>query len=487
MCASTKKLYEQIPILPRLDVAITAAGGHGYLAIHPKLRELVFHDGACAKLYIGGKLVYKYEKCGPEPRAAGDTHGAMEVSRDRVFFGGWGEAPTRRDPDKQVFDYADRSGKFSHIHGIDENGKVELLWIKRWDEKIEKHYWYAEVTDLLYDPKKEVLWVTRGDVNWGGDQGLYMFDLSSGKMESIFFGNAYKMVMYQDNILISSWHDKAIYAYNPQKNQYESASTVPVFDGSNWEIPITFGGASFRVGSLPYVIQGPAIVSIQEWRMGSSRRMTAYPFFACYKLDKIWTRPGARAQKPVYINSSVLLPINTQETIPDDALNTPVLLRFDSVSPQIIMHSFYTSGMIFDGKHIYIHAACVNHEAILTWRSDTGTIFMLEPQTVLGKPLTGIRLSILHGIYKQSIGLNGWVGGIPLKGFINKKLRVKTPTDASMRIAHYILGSTDYTEFEDIKLKPGWNIVDLNSYDNIIAFKLDRDIEGIYSYVSLEP
>jgi len=480
-------MFEQIPILPKLDVAITAAGGHGYLAIHPKLRELVFHDGTCSKLYVGGKLVYKYEKCGPEPRAAGDTHGAMEVSRDRVFFGGWGEAPTRRNPDKQEFEYADRSGKFSHVHAIDEDGKIELLWIKRWDEKIEKHYWYAEVTDLLYDPKKEVLWVTRGDVNWGGDQGLYMFDLSSGKMENILFGNTYKMIVYQDTILMSSWHDKALYAYNPQKAQCESVSTIPVFDGSTWEVPITFGGASFRVSGFPFLIQGPAIVSVQEWRVGSSKKMMAYPFFACYKLDRIWTRSGARAQKPISINNSVLLPINTQEMIGDDALNTPVLLRFDSLSPQILMHSFYLSGMAFDGRYLYMHASCVNHEAILTWRSDTGTIFVLEPKTVLGKPLNSIRIGVLHGLYKSSMGLNGWVGGIPVRGFARKKLKVKTPSEITLRIANYILGAVDYTEFDDVELKPGWNTVDLSSYDNMVAFKPNRDIEGVYAYFSLEP
>lgn len=484
---SSKKLYEQIPVLPKLGVAVTAAGGHGYLAIHPKLRELVFHDGTCSELYMGGRLIYRYEKCGPEPRAAGDTHGAMEVSRDQVFFGGWGEAPTRRDPDKQEFEAADRSGKFSHIHVIDEEGRVELKWIKRWDEKIKLHYWYAEVTDLLYDPRRNVLWVTRGDVNWGGDQGLYMFDPSDGRMESILFGNAYKMIMYRDTILMSSWYDKALYAYNPQVNKYESVSTLPVFDGSTWEIPLTFGGAPFRIGGSPFLVQGPALVSVQEWKIGSSRRMMAYPFFACYKSEGIWTRSGARVQRHVSIGSSVLLPVNTQEMIIDDALNTPVLIRFDSLSPQIVMPMFYISGMAFDGKHLYMHASCVNHEAVLTWRTDRGSIFMLEPETVLRKPLAGIRMGILHGSYRISMGLNGWVGGVPLKGFTSKKLRVKVAQETVMHVAHYILGSIEYVEFNDISLKPGWNTVDLNSYDNMVAFKFDANIDNVYAYVSLEP
>jgi hypothetical protein len=485
---SGEKMVEQAPVLPGLCVAVTAASGHGYLAIHPKLRQLVFHDGTCAELYVGGRLIYKYEKCGPEPRVGGDTHGAIDVSKDRVFIGGWGEAPTRRNPDTQEFEAADRSGKFSHIHVIGEDGKVELQWIKKWDDRIKLHYWYAEVTDLLYDPRKDVLWVARGDVNWGGDQGLYMFDPSNGRMENIIFGNTYKMVMYRDAILMSSWHDKALYAYNPQANQKESVSSLPVFDGSTWDIPpATFGGAAFRAGGVPYVVQGPAVVAVWDWRVGSSRRIMAFPFFACYSLDRKWTRPGARAQRPVNIGSSTLLPINTQETYGDDALNTPVITRFDSSSPQIVMPIFYLPGMTFDGKHLYLYASRVNHEAVLTWRTDRGSILMLEPETVLGKPLTGVRIGVLHGSYRVSTGLNGWVGGFPLKGFTSRRLRVKVAEETSMRVAHYILGSVEYVEFNDVNLKPGWNTVDLNSYDNMVAFKFNTNIDNVYAYVSLEP
>lgn len=482
-----KEIKNQIPLTPGLCVGITAAGGHGYLAIHPKLRNLIFHDGTCAELYISGELVYRYEKCGPEPRAGGDTHGAMETSKDRVFFGGWGEAPTYRNPDKQQFEEADRRGKFSHIHVIDENGSVQLQWIKRWDENIKPHYWYAEVTDLLYDPRKDVLWVARGDVNWGGDQGLYMFDLSTHRMERMFFGNAYKMVVLHDQILTNSWHSNALFSYNPQANQYEILNSIPAFDGSVWEVPIVFSGAAFRVGGLAYLVQGPAIITVWDWRANSTRRLLGFPFFACYKLERQWTRSGARAQRPVSINGSALVPVNTGEAHIDDSLSTPVLLRFDSSVPQIIMHAFYISGMAFDGKYLYFYASCVNHEPMLTWRTNRGTIFMLEPRAVLGKPLTGVRIGILDGVYRVEMGLNGWVGGIPMRGFGRKKLKIKVPEGTIMHMAHYIMGSVNYNEFEDMKLAPGWNTIELDSYDNIVAFKFDAEINGVYAYVTLEP
>jgi len=483
----SEKISDQIPMLPSLCVGITAAGGHGYLAVHPRLRDLIFHDGTCAELYVGSKLTYRYEKCGPELRVGGDTHGAMEISRDMVFFGGWGEAPTYRNPDRQQFEAADRRGKFSHIHVVNENGDIELLWIKRWDENIKPHFWYAEVTDLLYDPRKDVLWVARGDVNWGGDQGLYMFDLSTKKMEKILFGNAYKITMFHDHLLMNSWHSNAIFSYNPQTNQYEITNSIPLFDGSIWEIPITFSGAAFRVSGLAYLIQGPAIIAVRDWRVGLERKILAFPFFACYKIDKQWTRPGARSQRPVSINGSVLVSVNSGEAHIDDSLSTPVLLRFDSSVPQILMHVFYMPGMTFDGKHLYLYTSCVNHEPMLTWRTNRGVIFMLEPSVVLNKPLTGVRIGVLDGIYRTSMGLNGWVGGIPLRGFARKKLRVKIPRAGKMSLAHYIMGSVDYNEFEDIGLNVGWNNIDLSSYDNMVAFKFDGEIENIYAYMALEP
>ncbi|MBS7654842.1 DUF2139 domain-containing protein [Candidatus Bathyarchaeota archaeon] len=482
-----KRIDDQIPIMPGICVGITAAGGHGYLAIHPKLRDLIFHDGTCAEMYVGGKLTYRYEKCGSEPRVGGDTHGAMEISRDRVFFGGWGEAPTYRNPDGQQFEAADRRGKFSHIHAVNEDGSIELLWMKRWDENIKPHFWYAEVTDLLYDPRKDVLWAARGDVNWGGDQGLYMLDLDTNKMEMIFFGNTYKMVMLHDHILMNSWHSNALFSYNPQTNQREIINSIPSFDGSTWEIPTTFSGAAFRVGGLAYLVQGPAIIAVNDWRVGSERKILALPFFACYKLEKQWTRPGARAQRSVSLNSSVLLPVNSGEAHADDSLSTPVLLRFDSPVPQILTHVFYMSGMTFDGKHLYLYASCVNHEPILTWRTNRGAIFMLEPNAVLGRPLTGVRIGILDGTYRVTMGLNGWVGGIPIRGFINKRLRIRVPKEGSMHLAHYIIGSANYSEFENVNLKSGWNIIDLSNYDNLVSFRFDRDVENVYAYMTLEP
>jgi len=64
---------------------------------------------------------------------------------------------------------------------------------------------------------------------------------------------------------------------------------------------------------------------------------------------------------------------------------------------------------------------------------DTGIIFVLEPETVLGKQLTGIRIGILHGAYNSSMGLNGWARGILMKEFANKSYGLK-PIEASMRI-----------------------------------------------------
>ncbi|MDK6028852.1 hypothetical protein QPL79_05695 [Ignisphaera sp. 4213-co] len=38
--------------------------------------------------------------------------------------------------------------KYSHLHFINDSGKVELLWSRKWDDRIQPNHWYGEVTDL---------------------------------------------------------------------------------------------------------------------------------------------------------------------------------------------------------------------------------------------------------------------------------------------------------------------------------------------------
>jgi len=74
-------------------------------------------------------------------------------------------------------------------------------------------------------------------------------------------------------------------------------------------------------------------------------------------------------------------------------------------------------------------------------------------------------------------------GGIPLKGLSEKKVRVYTAKSTKMRIAEYSLLSKVR---DAVTLNTGWNIIDLNSYYDIIAFKLDESIDLLQAEIILE-
>jgi len=117
-----------------------------YIGFHPISRNMIVHDGHAAKVYSNGEVIYRNEKLGKPPRAAANTYAALTWSKDLLFIGGWLKAPPGMIEVSQyerILKYQGMRMKYSHIHMIYDDDKVEILWSRKWDDKIPPNNWYG--------------------------------------------------------------------------------------------------------------------------------------------------------------------------------------------------------------------------------------------------------------------------------------------------------------------------------------------------------
>jgi Uncharacterized protein conserved in archaea len=482
------KYFRQVdttmPKLPYLSPIKNWHSWHTYLKIHPSLNELVTHLGGEAKVYLADRQIYDYHLCGPEPRSAGDTHGAIETDGKVVYFGGWAEAPAMRDPITQTHD---RSGKISHLHMIDENGDVKLLWMKKWDENIDRYTeWYAEVTDLLWDPYRKVLWVARGDIVMDThpglrDDGLYYWDPSTQELKPFrvnpgtgVYLRMYKMDTVHNFLVLNSELGNTIYMYDFRNDTWTDITSAVDFFDTTVSIPRGHGGfvARLQTGHI-YVWQSGMLLAFRG--RGVTPPFRAIPFFTCYfeheGATRLAFRVGGRAQK-LRVGKGIIVPATQPQNLPGDEFRETLLIYMDGVSPKIIMSAGYTSGLESDGKYVYIASGHWNSEQEIVFNTQSGSIYAIPVWELLKAPLESVRVQIMIGTYTPTIGVNGYIGGIPTRGFRKKKLKIYVDRTAVLTVMHYTIGLA-YIETEDISLSTGWNTIDLSQYDNILAFKLD--------------
>ncbi|MEM4513999.1 MAG: DUF2139 domain-containing protein [Ignisphaera sp.] len=462
-----------------------------YMAFHPMNDAFVVHEGHSGKVFMDGKLIYSYSLIGRPPRAGGDTHGAITWSQDLVFIGGWIKAPpgllvsTDRTLSKQ-----DMRNKYSHIHTVDENGKVELLWSRKWDENLPPNHWYGEVTDLLYDGHEDILYFSRADGY--AELGLWRIFLSDRKAEWLIKNRTvYKMELKDDKIFAT--------LFNPA---HMENSAIAIYDTVNGESKLVEefnfaldpgkkismkrdGGQIIQLQNKLIAFYGGAMIVVDPYK----NEYMLYPFLEVVgpEFHRPAYIPGLRTQK-VYPLGLPLIAVNPSEGLTEPTLRTTVglLIRVDPVIPQIVTSTGFVSGMISDGENIYLGASYANHCPAYTYRTGDGGIYAVPLKEFFTKPWSSIRLWVFDGLYKYGeTGVAGWFGGIPLKGFTTKKLRVYVTKEVKMKVAEYNLLSK--IAEDDVSLNSGWNIIELSSYYDAVAFRFKDDLDKALAEIVLEP
>ncbi|WP_255446867.1 DUF2139 domain-containing protein, partial [Sulfolobus sp. B1] len=462
-----------------------------YMTFHPSNGKLIIHEGHSGKVYAEEKLIYSYEVLGKLPKAGGDTHGAITNSKDLVFFGGWLKAPPGLlvSSDRTLVKQ-DMREKYSHIHAIDDKDRVELLWSRKWDDKIPPNHWYGEVTDLVYDGHENTLYFSRADGH--AELGLWKLSLGDRKAEWIIRDRTvYKLEIKDDKIFgtvfnPAHFENSSIVVYDMIENK---SKIVEEFEfGINLDDKIKIkrdGGQIVQLQNKLISFYGGALVVSDPYK----DKHTLYPFLEVInnESERPSYIPGLRTQK-VYLMGIPIIGVNPSEGLTEPTLRTTVsmILRVDPVVPQIISISGFISGIVSDGYNVYFGTSYANHSPAYTYRSGEGKIYAIRTRELMSNAWNAIRIWIFDGSYvKGNTGIKGWFGGIPLKGFTNKKLRVFTDESTNLNICEYNLLSKVVEDH--IHLREGWNTVDLSSYYDLLAFSFDENIKRIKMEIILDP
>lgn len=449
-----------------------------FLKFHPKTKELIVHDGVCAKVYADGKLIYSYElfdmfKTGGK-RFGGDTWGAITATPDSVFFGGFVYADVSLDGHNLVF-----TNKYSHIHRIGHDGRtVSLVW---YDGPGGTNYYVGEVTDMLYSPKEDAILFTRGD----GGKDIWKLDLNTMEVTKLTDTNMslLKMELFDDMIITGGpdvyGTDGHIVIYNLRDR------TTKV---------ITDANLAYYIGSRLTKMGGQVVQTMNRvWIFGSGSavefepKYDVYYHFPFFRFNKSKKVVGRRSQK-VYINGIPIVAVNAMDVDDEPRAPAGLLLRFNLPVPQIVMPTGYVTGLETDGKYIYIASTPQNHSYRgnpVTYQPGRGGIFAIPVSEVFRKPLAPIEFH--DEVANWSAG--DYYLGVPISGFSKKILKVKAPSSLTLRIVFYSLWpGGDFTEYLDMNLEAGLNTIDISSYSGIVAIAPTSNVSGIvYFKLILEP
>ena len=448
-----------------------------YLKFHPKTRELIVHDGACAKVYADGELIYAYQlfdrfKPGGK-RIGGDTHGAITSTRDSVFFGGWAYADVSLKDSNLTF-----TKKYSHIHRIGVDGrKVDLVW---WDGPGTESSYVGEVTDMLFSPKDDAVYFTRAD----GGSDIWKLDLNTMRVaRAAAAGNMYKMELFDDAIVtggpIWSGSGGAIVVYSLRDGSLTTyTSAVGRYAGST--LTNVNGQVVQYMNSLWLFSFGAVVL----FRPKTGERYQ-FPFFRFSSSPYV---AGRRSQK-AYVGGTPVVAVNPWDS--SDFLNgvAGLLLRFETPVPQIIMPTGCVYGLETDGKRLYIASAPQNHiyrgGNPVNYEPGRGGVFAVPVGEVFKKPFAPVEFR--DSIYNWA-AYNYYLG-VPINGFSRKVLKVNAPAAFTMNVVVYHLWSTpDYDETFNVNLSSGWNTIDLSSYDGLVAAAPTSNVSGwTHTKLILEP
>jgi len=445
-----------------------------FLKFHPKTKELIVHDGVCAKVYADGRLIYRYQKFDifkpGGKRFGGDTHGAITATSDSVFFGGFAYADVSLNENNLLF-----TNKYSHIHRIESDGStVDLIW---YDGPGTDTSYKPEVTDMLYSPKDNAIYFTRGD----GGTDIWKLDLNTMQVTQVTNTgkSLLKMELFDDMIITggpdgygSSGH---IVIYNLRNN-----TTTTITSTSNATAIYNMSGQVVQYMNRVWIFGSGSIIEFEP----KYNLLSQFPFFRFAKALKV---VGRRSQK-VYIGGTPVLAVNPMDLNDEPRIPAGFLLRFETPVPQIVMPTGYVTGLETDGKYIYIASTPQNHSYRgnpVTYEPGRGSIFAVPVTEIFRKPFAPIEF---HDEVSNWATGNYYLG-VPINGFSRKILKVNAPSAFTLRLMfYYIWPSTTFNEQLDVNLNAGWNTIDISSYSGIVAIAPTSNVsETVFYKLILEP
>ncbi|MEM1675767.1 MAG: DUF2139 domain-containing protein [Desulfurococcaceae archaeon] len=442
---------------------------------------------------------YRYQHLGPGPASGGDTYGAVDTVDNEIFFGGWVHNPVVYKGRVGRGGEIDFRNKYSHVHvyNIDEQS-VKLLW----SDSIHHEYeWSGEVSQIIYDPLNDRLLLARADGH--RNLGIYELTRRDGRAERLSDTPGLKGSLYLD------------YAcFDMQSNWFRGIDGVQCIDLVE------------KSRITKYIVESWSRISVDEYEVEyrwSGYAISAYArYYHFFRGGFIVGNPvEPDYEEPVFVR---LLDFGPVQYSPQRSSVLPlgggVLAAFSSMTHGIIharnsseeLASKYARTISGSSVLVYISPplARIVHIAgaritSLAYRNGEILIGYNTDPNLGGADATPVDTGRRYiGVVKESeifssrsletvFRVFGWIignsafGGIPLAGYREPLIVLKTSKNNKLTISHYDAGlPPKLIEKNTYVINEGVNRIELAGYWGIVSFKLDSEDYNMVSYIILK-
>ncbi len=441
---------------------------------------------------------YRFEKLGSKPVSGGDTYNAVDAVDGQIFFGGWVHAPAI---------YKGRAGgkgssisfrnKYSHVHLYDVyDDQVELIWKEGMGHEED---WVGEVSEIIYDSVGDRLLLARADGM--ANLGIYQIDRAGGRYARLSDVPALKGSLFYDHACFDMI-DKAIHSVvgvqcidlveNKVKTlKFRDPYKISIDKGAiQYPVP---GVAAQGYGRFMLFVRGGVFIGnpIDE-------EFEEVRFYRLFDFGRSGYSPRRTMAKSIgggvlvgfnAYSEALIYPRDDFERELSRATNTiagPSTLVYISPPTARIAAAFgarVTGFEIVDGRLL----VAVNNMAN-TSRYDA------LPIDAGYRGFTVLDLGMLYSSPQIRFNVRGWqvgtdhFGGIPLAGYSEPKLVIRSSRDNRLTIYTYDLSLPPIDADQDrYSLKKGRNTIDLKGHGNsIVSFKLEDPDEKTLITIDLE-
>ncbi len=456
---------------------LTYTNGTLYFTLAFDAVAFFYHDDC-------GTTVYNFELVGPPPRSGGDTYNAAAAVDEVIYFGGWVHAPARYRSIEGRGAVVDFTSKYSHVHAYDTGDRrIALLWREGAGDP---HRWAGEVTDLLYNPVRDTLILARGDGHVG--LGVYELERKGGRAIRVSGVRVLRGTVYMDHVCLAHHHGWGgspgllcldLQSYRESYNEAIDVKASSIDGGglrgyrpgdiaASHTRVLVFGKGGLTVFD-PFGSDTPVFVRLFDF---------GHAPYGPLRSNVLILGGGVLAAFNSMAHSTVRgtdeLPLEQQRASRKPPAPTVlVYISPPSVRTVATLGARVTSIAYAAGRLLVATASEPNLERYDATMVDWSTkgILALDPSSILNTappPLT-IRVE------GWMVGTD-WFGGIPLEGYIEAELYLKSSRTNVLRTACYTLMDGPGTAQTDkIGVSSGWNRVDLRSPRGcIVAFRLEN-------------
>ena len=440
-----------------------------------------------------GETIYNYELVGPKPVSGGDTYNAVDAVDDFIYFGGWVHAPAKYEK-KNGRNTISFVNKYSHVHRFDlKEREVKLVWKETISNETD---WAGEVSNIVYNPVDDDLLLSRADGHI--NLGVYSLDRRTGVISQLSSDPSVKGTLFLDSACfdISSIGDfRGIQCVDLSTNKWSKLRIDDMkkisIDGGNVIKPFVGAMVSAYAQLFTFIKGGVVVGNPLDCTEDSMWFIRLFDFvLSGYSPSRTTAIPvggGVLTSFNAFTHGFVN-PMNDEERMAMEMGNTiigPSVLVY--ITPPIarIVGAF--------GARITSIENCV--DKILLGTSTTANLgrFNATPIDAGYREVIALDEDVLlspsppvyYSIPGQRVLDQTW-GGIPLFGYKEPKVRIKSSKPNRVHIFEYDLGiPTRAPEETSYELHEGTNVLDLSGFTRIVSFRFEEGDSNASIYISL--